>query len=144
MSEANELASIAAIFDDDAGSLSDSPELECVGCRTKSKSACPIEARKRLLADTAGEPAAKKPEPDPDEGYLEYEEDLRVAAIRELPSGAAAQPVEEEPVDMADAELLPEPSASTVACKQLAIIDNPAYDGWLAPAGPYKDVFDST
>ena len=29
-------------FDEDTGSVSDSPELTCVGCGTTSKSGCPV------------------------------------------------------------------------------------------------------
>ena len=47
-------------WDDDAGSVSDSPELTCVGCRTTSKSECPVEVRKRGLSTASAEPAAKK------------------------------------------------------------------------------------
>ena len=41
--------------DDDADSLSDSPELTCVGCKASSKGDCPIQLRKRSMAVTADE-----------------------------------------------------------------------------------------
>ena len=47
-------------WDDDAGSVSDSQELTCVGCKTSSKGDCPVEARKRAMDSTGSQPAAKK------------------------------------------------------------------------------------
>ena len=41
-------------FDEDAGSISDSPDLSCVACKRSSKSACPVAARKSALAEEGG------------------------------------------------------------------------------------------
>jgi hypothetical protein len=46
--------------DDDEASVSDSPELTCIGCKVKSKADCPIAARKRASAGTADDEGAKK------------------------------------------------------------------------------------
>lgn len=46
--------------DDDAGSVSDSPELTCAACKITSKAECPVEARKRGLSKQGGEPSTKK------------------------------------------------------------------------------------
>ena len=51
---------VAAPRDDDADSLSDSPELHCIACKIGSKADCPIEARKRASAGTADDGGAKK------------------------------------------------------------------------------------
>ena len=47
--------------DNDAGSVSDSPELTRVGCKIRSKAECPIAARRCALSQSLEEPAAKKP-----------------------------------------------------------------------------------
>ena len=46
-------------YDDDAGSVSDSPSLTCAACKVSSKHACPIAARKSEL-DQAGDAAPGK------------------------------------------------------------------------------------
>ena len=46
--------------DDDAGSVSDSPSLGCVGCKISSKHPCPIEARKSELRNGEAAPGNKE------------------------------------------------------------------------------------
>ena len=49
----------AKSYDDDAGSVSDSPSLTCVACNNSSKHQCPIAARKSGQ-DQAGDAAPGK------------------------------------------------------------------------------------
>ena len=46
-------------FDEDAGSISDSPDLTCVACKSSSKGGCPIAARKSALAEEGGAAPSK-------------------------------------------------------------------------------------
>ena len=94
-------------------------------------------------------PAAASTEEEADEGFLEYEEELRAEGLAELklaelikPPGASAQPGSAEDIALADAdaELLPDPPAAYL--KPLAVIDDAVYDGWLQTAGRYRYVVD--
>ena len=46
-------------YDDDAGSVSDSPSLTCAACKVSSKHACPIAARKSELDQAGGKAPGK-------------------------------------------------------------------------------------
>ena len=94
-------------------------------------------------------PAAASTAQETDEGFLEYEEELRAASLAELrvaermePPGASAQPGSDEDIAVADAdsELLPDRPAAD--CKRLAVIDDAAYDCWLQTVGRYKNIID--
>ena len=47
-------------WDDDAGSVSDSLELECVACKISSKQGCPIAARRAALGQESLEPSGNR------------------------------------------------------------------------------------
>ena len=89
-------------------------------------------------------PAAASAEQETDEGFLEYEDALRAAALAELKKLPGAPTEPESDVDIAiadaDAELVPDPPAADF--QPLAVIDDAVYDGWLQTAGMYKNIID--
>ena len=84
---------------------------------------------------------------DEDEGFLEYEEGMRAECLAECEQQLPGASVQPESIVMqhmdADSELIPH-SELSAGCKQLAVVEDKAYDYWLRqqPAGPYKDVVD--